>query len=128
MKINYYNRQLFESLAKEIGADYNPKIGAEVVSAVHETLIDSLGVEDDEILPGATLLEKLGAESIDGLDIMFRLERHLGIKASRDDSFGTLIDLPENFSGDQVDALKYQKTVLSLAKQVYQRVVENSPQ
>src|SRR5208283_3376972 len=38
-------------------------------------LVQALGVEGDEIRPSATLQGDLGAESIDFLDITFRLER-----------------------------------------------------
>ncbi|WP_156725852.1 acyl carrier protein [Streptomyces apocyni] len=51
-----------------------------IVKAVTEAVIDALGAEDDEVVPEATLLDDLGAESIDLLDILFRLERSLGIK------------------------------------------------
>ena len=47
---------------------------------VLETLVDALGVDDDEVTPEATLVEDLGAESIDFLDIVFRLEKAFGIK------------------------------------------------
>ncbi|MEO3973661.1 phosphopantetheine-binding protein [Streptomyces sp. CAU 1734] len=51
-----------------------------IVTAVNEAVIDALGVEPEEVVPEATLLDDLGAESIDLLDILFRLERSLGIK------------------------------------------------
>jgi acyl carrier protein len=52
----------------------------EIGGAVKEALVGALGVEEDEITPEATLLGELGAESIDLLDILFRLERKLGVK------------------------------------------------
>ncbi|WP_455354117.1 acyl carrier protein [Streptomyces sp. SYSU K217416] len=51
-----------------------------IVEAVNEAVIEALGVEPEEVTPQATLLDDLGAESIDLLDILFRLERSLGIK------------------------------------------------
>ncbi|GAA2483541.1 acyl carrier protein [Streptomyces gobitricini] len=51
-----------------------------IVDAVNDAVIDALGVEPEEVTPDATLLDDLGAESIDLLDILFRLERSLGIK------------------------------------------------
>lgn len=52
----------------------------QVTEAVRDALVDALGVEEDEVTPGATLMGDLEAESIDLLDILFRLERSLGIK------------------------------------------------
>ena len=43
----------------------------EVYAKVQETLIDALGVDDDEITEEARLMDDLGAESIDFLDIVF---------------------------------------------------------
>jgi acyl carrier protein len=53
---------------------------AEINSAVTEALVGALGVGEDEVNPSATLLGDLGAESIDLLDILFRLERKVGVK------------------------------------------------
>jgi acyl carrier protein len=53
---------------------------AEIDSAVTEALVGALGVEEDEVTKDATVLGDLGAESIDLLDILFRLERKLGVK------------------------------------------------
>lgn len=52
----------------------------DISSAVRTAVVDALGVDDDEVTPEATLLGDLGAESIDLLDILFRLERKLGVK------------------------------------------------
>ena len=46
-------------------------------------LVQALGVEGREIKPSATLQGDLGAESIDFLDIIFRLEREFRIKIPR---------------------------------------------
>jgi acyl carrier protein len=47
----------------------------EVYKKVQGVLADALGVDEDQVTPGATLREDLGAESIDFLDIVFRLEK-----------------------------------------------------
>lgn len=52
----------------------------EIMEAVRSALVSALGISADEVVPEATLLGDLGAESIDLLDILFRLERKLGIK------------------------------------------------
>src|SRR4029079_14458621 len=55
----------------------------EVYNKVKEVLVDALGVDDDEVTPNATLRGDLGAESIDFLDIVFRLEKDFGIQIPR---------------------------------------------
>ncbi|HYO24895.1 MAG TPA: acyl carrier protein [Lacipirellulaceae bacterium] len=67
---------------------------AEIFAKVREALVDALGVDDDEVTPEATLRGDLDAESIDFLDIVFRLEKAFDIKIER----GELIpmDLLEN--------------------------------
>ena len=52
----------------------------EVLGKVREVLVAALGVDDDEVTLQATLKDDLGAESIDFLDILFRLEKTFGIK------------------------------------------------
>src|SRR3954468_23319232 len=59
----------------------------EIYAKVSATLVDALNVDEDEISPQATLQGDLGAESIDFLDIVFRLEREFGIKIPRDELF-----------------------------------------
>jgi acyl carrier protein len=57
----------------------------EIYEAVQQAVVDALGVDEDEVTPDATLLGDLGAESIDLLDILFRLERKLGVKIQASD-------------------------------------------
>ena len=59
----------------------------EVFEKVRESLVDALGVDDDEVTPEATLVGDLGAESIDFLDIVFRLEKSFDIKIPRGELF-----------------------------------------
>ncbi|MHC4330917.1 MAG: acyl carrier protein [Planctomycetota bacterium] len=59
----------------------------EILEQVQEVMIDALGVDDDEVTPEATLMGDLGAESIDFLDIVFRLEKAFGIKIPREELF-----------------------------------------
>ncbi len=66
----------------------------EIYDKVRGVLVDALGVDDDEITPDAVIKDDLGAESIDFLDIMFRLEKAFGIKIPR----GEMI--PENLQND----------------------------
>src|SRR5580704_18922612 len=67
----------------------------EIFAKVSATLVEALNVDEEEIKPTSTLQGDLGAESIDFLDIVFRLEREFGIKIPRGELF------PESiFQGD----------------------------
>lgn len=67
----------------------------EIYSKVSATLVEALNVDEEDIKPNSTLQGDLGAESIDFLDIVFRLEREFGIKIPRGELF------PESiFQGD----------------------------
>jgi len=67
----------------------------EIYKKVSATLVEALNVDEDEIQRTSTLQGDLGAESIDFLDIVFRLEREFGIKIPRNELF------PESiFQGD----------------------------
>jgi acyl carrier protein len=59
----------------------------EIHARVTKVLVESLGVEEVDIKPSATLQGDLGAESIDYLDIVFRLEREFGIKVQHGEPF-----------------------------------------
>jgi acyl carrier protein len=64
-----------------------PMTEDEVFEKVKETLVDALGVDEEEVTPDATLTGDLGAESIDFLDIVFRLEKTFNIKIPRGELF-----------------------------------------
>src|SRR5437016_10138133 len=67
----------------------------EIYTKVSNTLVEALNVDEDDIKPTSTLQGDLGAESIDFLDIVLRLEREFGIKIPRGELF------PESiFQGD----------------------------
>jgi len=57
----------------------------EIFSKVQDALVDALGVDDDEVTPEATLVGDLGAESIDFLDIVFKLEKAFDITIPREE-------------------------------------------
>ena len=57
----------------------------EIFEKVRQTLVDALSVEDDEVTEEATLTGDLGAESIDFLDIVFRLEKAFDIKIPQEE-------------------------------------------
>ncbi len=47
----------------------------EIYKKVQDVLVDALGVDAEDVTPTASLRADLGAESIDFLDITFRLEK-----------------------------------------------------
>lgn len=59
----------------------------EVFEKVQTALIDALGVDEDEVTRDATMVGDLGAESIDFLDIVFRLEKSFEIEIPRSELF-----------------------------------------
>lgn len=59
----------------------------EIARKVRQILVDALGVDEDEVAPEATLMKDLGAESIDFLDMVFRLEKTFTIKIPREELF-----------------------------------------
>ena len=59
----------------------------EIFDKVKDALVEALGLDDDEVTPEATLVGDLGAESIDFLDIVFRLEKGFEIKIPRGELF-----------------------------------------
>ncbi|MEZ6140369.1 MAG: acyl carrier protein [Zavarzinella sp.] len=67
----------------------------EIYTKVASTLVEALNVDDDQVHPKAMLQDDLGAESIDFLDIVFRLEREFNIKIPRNELFPETI-----FQGD----------------------------
>ena len=69
----------------------------EIFGKVQEVMVDALGVDDDEVTAEATLMGDLGAESIDFLDIVFRLEKTFEIKILREELFPaeSLMNNPE---------------------------------
>lgn len=77
-----------------------------VYPTVAKTIADALGSEVDEVRPDASLINDLGAESIDFLDIVFRLERAFKVKIPR----GKII---EDARGDLPEAAFEQKGVVT---------------
>ena len=73
-----------------------PMTQEDVFEKVKETLVEALGVDDEEVKGEATLTGDLGAESIDFLDIVFRLEKAFDIKIPRGELFpDNILNNPE---------------------------------
>ena len=76
----------------------------EIEQKVQEVLVDALGVDEEEVTPGATLMGDLGAESIDFLDIVFRLEKGFDMKIPREElcPAESMMNDPEYVSGGKL--------------------------
>ena len=66
----------------------------EIYEKVKEVLMDALVVDEDEVSPEAVLTRDLGAESIDFLDIVFKIEQAFDIKIEQGELF------PDNVAQD----------------------------
>lgn len=75
----------------------------EIFEKVQETLVDALGVDEDEVTPDAVLTKNLEAESIDFLDIVFKLEQTFGFKIEQGELFpDNVAQNPEYVQGGMV--------------------------
>jgi acyl carrier protein len=105
----------------------------EIFEKVQSALVDALGVDDDEVTPEATMVGDLGAESIDFLDIVFRLEKAFGIKIPRSELFPEdvlsstefVVDGKLNDAG--IVSLKERMPFVDLAKFEANPSVQNFP-
>ena len=77
-----------------------------VFPKVAETMADALGCDVEDIKPDVSLIEGLDAESIDFLDMVFRLERAFKVKIPR----GKIV---ENARGDLPEAEFEQKGIVT---------------
>ncbi|GAC1404603.1 MAG: acyl carrier protein [Pyrinomonadaceae bacterium] len=59
----------------------------EITQKVADVLVQALGVSRSEVRPETSLVADLEAESIDFLDIVFRIEKEFGIEVSRGELF-----------------------------------------
>lgn len=64
-----------------------PMTRDEILGKVCSVLVDALAVDDADVIPTASLTKDLGAESIDFLDIQFKLEQAFGFKIGQGEMF-----------------------------------------
>ncbi|MDD9382903.1 acyl carrier protein [Streptomyces sp. ZAF1911] len=77
-------------------------LSSDYLPAVQAAIADALGIDEAEAVPDATLLGALGAESIDLLDILFRLERATKVKITVADIANLLQGgIPDEEFGDE---------------------------
>jgi acyl carrier protein len=77
-----------------------------VFPKVAQIIADALGCDVEDVKPSVPLIEGLDAESIDFLDLVFRLERGFGVKIPR----GKIV---EDARGDLAEADFEQKGILT---------------
>lgn len=83
-----------------------PMTQDEVLEKVKDTLVEALGVDEEEVTPESTLTGDLGAESIDFLDIVFRLEKTFNIKIPPGDLFpDNVLNNPEYVESGRLTAV-----------------------
>jgi acyl carrier protein len=94
----------------------------EVFEKIQAALVDALGVDEEEVTPDATMVGDLGAESIDFLDIVFRLEKAFEIEIPRSELFPEDILTNAEFvqdgkvTDDGIKALKERMPFADLTK------------
>jgi len=69
----------------------------DLFTKVQQTLAGALGVDEADIVPEASLKRDLGAESIDFIDIVFRLEKAFDLKIPAGDLFPSHLLNDERF-------------------------------
>src|SRR5262245_29831242 len=98
----------------------------EIFDKVQSTLVDALGVDTEEVNGESTLTGDLGAESIDFLDIVFRLEKNFGIKIPRGDLFPeNVLSDPQFVSGGKVTEKGIEELRQRMPWANFDRIKEN---
>ena len=87
----------------------------DIYGKIKTCLVDVLGVDEEEVEESSELIEDLGAESIDFVDIIFRLEKSFGIQIPRGELF------PQDFfsNKDYVADGKFTEAGVSTFRQDY---------
>ncbi len=68
----------------------HPTTPVEIFEIVREIIADALGRDPKNVKLTSTIFKDLGGESIDLLDIFFRIEKSIGVRISRGDDFPNL--------------------------------------
>lgn len=105
-RVIYRLAELGDTVEARKGNIYMVVTREQVFEQVRDVLVDALGVDEEEVIGDATLMGDLGAESIDFLDIVFRLEKAFDIKIPREELFPaeTLLNNHELVSNGKLTA------------------------
>jgi acyl carrier protein len=69
----------------------------EVIEGIKECLAMAIGIDEDSITGDASIVDDLGADSMDMVDIIFRVEKKFNLKTSASEIQTRLLGgLPEN--------------------------------
>ncbi len=60
------------------------------IDKVIEVVIDKLGVEEDKIVPDASFIDDLGADSLDTVELIMQFEEEFSIEIPDEDAEGLL--------------------------------------
>lgn len=112
-------KSLVSALSREVGENYDSETGAQVIHTVLTSLVNTLNIEEQEIFPDASIIEDLGAESLDGLTLSFTIESGLGIRLR---GYGNLLITEQNKPLAFVP-----QTVLGLASLAYNEKIRSYP-
>jgi len=101
-------RQIRDRIDRVLAARHD-----ELYGKVRKSVADVLAIDPSKIVPSASLIEDLGAESLDFLDLVFRLETEYGVKIPRDgilltarDGLATGFDESGVLSDDALERLR----------------------
>jgi acyl carrier protein len=98
-------------------------IHSDIAQAVKEAVAEALALEEDEVTSDAAITADLGAESIDLLDVLFRIERATGVKLEAADLADYIQGgIPDEIFGD--DDGKVSETGLAQLKRVMPQIDE----
>ena len=74
----------------------------EILGELRTIIVETRGVDEDEVIENATLFEDLGLESIDFLEISFRMEESFGFPFPTDDLGNIMNSVNENSTTEDV--------------------------
>lgn len=57
----------------------------EILNQVKEIIVEYLGVEEEQVVPEATLMDNLGADSLDLVELSMNLEEKFGVTIDDED-------------------------------------------
>ncbi|MDP3417883.1 acyl carrier protein [Falsiroseomonas sp.] len=69
-----------------MSAAATPSVPDDTLARVTQLVVDHLGVEPAQVKPEASLLDELGADSLDQIELVMALEEEFGLEISDDEA------------------------------------------